>query len=180
MQAEDLKPQGVLHHACITAPAEGEEFQEQLPEAVRRQYLHELFPDLSLEANFQDEPDHQELIVPREDIGPRLYTGDSSLHTDYTRCDLAHALKAVCIGFGCYSCKSRQYLHEFFPDLSNESNLQDEPDHQELLVPRELANACTQATPLFMQTTPGVICCMPCKLCALVLAAIVASQAIHA
>lgn len=85
IQVEDLKPRGVLHHACITAPAEGEEFQEQLPEAVRRQYLHELFPDLSLEANFQNEPDHQELSVPREELVDHLHAGHSSFQIDYTR-----------------------------------------------------------------------------------------------
>ena len=106
VQAEDLKPRGVLHHACITAPAEGEEFQQQLPEAVRRQYLHELFPDLSLEENFKDDPDHQELIVPREELVDHLRAGNSSFLIDYTRCDPTHVMNAVCIAYGCYSCKS--------------------------------------------------------------------------
>ena len=65
------------------------------------QYLHELFPDLSLDANFEEEPDHQELVVAREDLGDRIETGNVSLHTDYTRYGSDFASRVLCIGLGC-------------------------------------------------------------------------------
>ena len=53
-----------------------------------RQHLHELFADLSYDSNFQDKPDHQELIVPREEVGKCMYMGNPLWHIDYTRCNL--------------------------------------------------------------------------------------------
>ena len=34
----------------------------------RRQYLNEMFPDLSVEANYEQEPDHHQLTVPRDEF----------------------------------------------------------------------------------------------------------------
>ena len=64
-QVADLKPGGVLHHAVTSG---SNELQQYLPDSFRKQYLHELFPDLSLEANFLEEPHHHELVVLRDDV----------------------------------------------------------------------------------------------------------------
>ena len=55
----------MLHHAATSGSIE---LQQYLPEELRRKYLHELFPDLSVEANFEEEPDQYSLVVPRDDI----------------------------------------------------------------------------------------------------------------
>jgi len=73
----DLKPGGVLHRAVTSG---SNELQQHLPDSFRKQYLHELFPDLSVEANFEEEPNHYELVVPRDDVF------SASLKTDINRC----------------------------------------------------------------------------------------------
>ena len=66
LQVADLKPQGELYRTVTqSGPSE---LESLLPIELRRQYLHELFPDLSLEANYEEEPDHHQLIVPRDDF----------------------------------------------------------------------------------------------------------------
>ena len=55
----------MLHRAATSGSVE---LQQYLPEDLRRKYLHELFPDLSVEANFEEEPDQYSLVVPRDDI----------------------------------------------------------------------------------------------------------------
>lgn len=77
VQVADLRPRGVLHRAVTLGQRE---LQEHLPVELRRQYLHELFPDLSVDANYEEEPDHHQLIVLREDFV------NVSYHADVTRC----------------------------------------------------------------------------------------------
>ena len=76
-QVADLKPGGVLHRAVTSG---SNELQQHLPDSFRKQYLHELFPDLSLEANFIEEPDHHELVVLRDDVF------NASFGADISRC----------------------------------------------------------------------------------------------
>ena len=61
----DLKPEGALYHAVTS---DTNELQQHLPEELHRQYLHELFPDLTVDANYEEEPDHHELVVLREKV----------------------------------------------------------------------------------------------------------------
>ncbi|KAL0032905.1 hypothetical protein WJX77_005652 [Trebouxia sp. C0004] len=76
LKVADLKPGGVLHRAVTS---DSNELQQHLPDSFRKQYLHELFPDLSLEANFIEEPNHYELVVRRDDVF------SESLKADITR-----------------------------------------------------------------------------------------------
>ena len=69
----------MLHRAATSG---SDELPQYLPEDLRRQYLHELFPDLSLEANFEAEPDQHELTVPRDDIFRASCTSDFSRYSD--------------------------------------------------------------------------------------------------
>ena len=55
----------MLHRAVTFG---SNELQQHLPDSLRKQYLHELFPDLSLEANFIEEPERYELVVLRDDV----------------------------------------------------------------------------------------------------------------
>ncbi|KAL0039317.1 hypothetical protein WJX79_003044 [Trebouxia sp. C0005] len=65
LKVADLEPCGVLHRAVTFG---SNELQQHLPDSLRKQYLHELFPDLSLEANFIEEPERYELVVLRDDV----------------------------------------------------------------------------------------------------------------
>ncbi|KAL3146706.1 hypothetical protein ABBQ38_014695 [Trebouxia sp. C0009 RCD-2024] len=65
LKTADLKPGGALYRAVTTGPSE---LQDDFPLELRRQYLHELFPDLSVDANYEEEPDHHQLIVPRDEL----------------------------------------------------------------------------------------------------------------
>ena len=85
MQVADLKPGGALYRAVTTGPSE---LQEHFPIELRRQYLHELFPDLSVDANYEEEPDHHQLIVPRDELTQESLAKDScpvSLTANVTR-----------------------------------------------------------------------------------------------
>lgn len=75
MQVADLQPEGALHWAVTSGR---QDLQLHLPIELRRQYLHELFPDLSVEANYQEEPDRRQLIVPRDFLDN--YTPDVALN----------------------------------------------------------------------------------------------------
>lgn len=66
VQVADLKPQGPLHQTVTQSGPN--ELQSLLPIMFRRQYLNELFPDLSVEANYEEEPDHHQLTVPRDEF----------------------------------------------------------------------------------------------------------------
>ena len=66
LQVADLKPEGPLHRTVTQSGPY--ELQSLLPIRLRRQYLHELFPDLSVEANYEEEPDHHQLTVPRDEF----------------------------------------------------------------------------------------------------------------
>ena len=69
MQVADLKPKGVLHRATTLGKSE---LQLHLPTALRRQYLLELFPDLSIDANYAEEQDHHQLVVSREEFESKM------------------------------------------------------------------------------------------------------------
>ena len=71
LQVADLKPQGPLHRSVTQSGPH--ELQSLLPIELRRQYLHELFPDLSVETNYEDEPDHHQLTIPRDEFSKDSY-----------------------------------------------------------------------------------------------------------
>ena len=87
-QAADLRPDGVLYRAVTSSDA-SIELQQQLPEDLRRKYLYELFPDLTVEANYEEEADHHELVVSRDELNQQVYTG--SCNADITRWSLLYA-----------------------------------------------------------------------------------------
>ena len=90
----DLKPGGVLYRAVTSG---SNELQQHLPDSFRKQYLHDLFPDLSLEANFIEEPNHHELVVLRDDVF------SASVRADISRCGslTLHTLPLQCCSAQC-------------------------------------------------------------------------------
>ena len=81
VQVADLQPGGALHQAVTSG---SQDLQLHLPNELRRQYLHELFPDLSVHANYEEEAHHHQLVVPRDE-----FVGESppaiSLNANVTR-----------------------------------------------------------------------------------------------
>ena len=110
MQVADLRPEGPLHRTVTTVTTLSHELQFHFSAELRRQYLHELFPDLSVEANFEEEPDHHQLMVPRDEF--QKESCPVSLSADVTRCDSlciqGHGLQVLRVQSDSFSIKEVQ------------------------------------------------------------------------